>query len=204
MKEVVAIDKLAQARTLLSPVRVQLLEHLEEPRSCRELSDLVGQTQQRINHHLKEMLKARLIRIVSRKKKRNLIEATYQRVGKAYWFSPQLARPGAMSPRAFRDKLSLHKLLVVAESLADDAARLLQATDAGSVPSLGFDAEIVLRSEDERQAFARDVLRAMHGVFERYQGVGGDGERYKVLLAAYPTPDSQMPRVRNDNDPREE
>lgn len=187
MNEVVVLDQLKQAKALLHPVRVRLLDLLETPRTCRELAELVGQTQQRLNHHLKEMVAAGLVQVTARQKKKNLLEATYLRTGKAYWFSPQLARAGGASARELRDRLSLSKLLVLAETLSEDAGRLLSRATDTSVPSLALDAEVTLRSPEERQEFTRDVLRALHSVLEKYQATVDGAERYRVVIGAYPT-----------------
>ena len=49
-----------------------------------------------------------------------------------------------------------------------------------------FDAEIVLKNEEERQAFAHDILRAFHSVAEKYQGGIAGGRKYKVVVCSYP------------------
>jgi DNA-binding transcriptional ArsR family regulator len=187
MKQLVKVDRLAQARALLHPIRLELVERLAEPRTCRELSESLGVTQQRLNHHLKELVKLGLVAIERTNRRGNLLEAVYRRTAKAYWLAPELVRAPASRERA--EQLSLHNLLVMAETLSADAAKLLDRVGAEEVPSLGFDLELALEGESEREAFTRDLLRAIHQVAERYQGRPGD-PRFKVLVSAYPVPDA--------------
>ncbi len=185
MFEVVEVRRLAQAKALLHPVRVHLLHHLAEERTCRELAELLDLSQQRVNHHLKEMLKAKLIARVRTNRKGNLLEAVYQRSSKAYWFSPELARFGVPSQQ-IREELSLHNLLVIAETLQLDVVRLLADAGTREIPSLGFDAEVVLSSDAQRQEFTKDILRAFHQVSEKYQGPASSAGRFKVTVTCYP------------------
>jgi len=124
---------------------------------------------------------------VKTQRKGNLLEAVYQRTSKAYWFSPRLALPQKRRDRLIQDQVALHNLLVMAESLQADVAELLGRTDDSEVPNMGFEAEIVLNDDAERQAFTHDTLRAFHRVAEKYQRGAGSGARYKGMVCSYPT-----------------
>src|SRR5687768_10122674 len=124
MREVFEIRDLPQAKALLHPVRIELLKLLGHERTCRELAERLELSQQLVNHHLKELLRLELIEISRSNQKANLLEAVYRRVGKAYWFSPQLVR-GDVSSEELRERLSLHNLLVMAETLQSDVVTLL-------------------------------------------------------------------------------
>src|SRR5690606_14319666 len=115
MKEVENIRRLSQAKVLLSPIRIQLLGMLQEPRTCGELAKALSLSQQRINAHLKELLREKLIVIARRRKVRNLIEATYQAIAKTYWMSPALLRDPEITAAKLQERLSLNNLLVLSE-----------------------------------------------------------------------------------------
>jgi len=72
----------------------------------------------------------------------------------------------------------------LAEEVQEDIAALASTRDAESTPSLGLDAQIVLRDPDERSAFLRDVQRAFTRLAEKYGGTKGDA--YRIALACYP------------------
>ena len=189
MRELLAIRSVEQARVLLNPIRIKLVELLREPRTCAELASALDLTPQRINNHLKALRDAGLVRIASRRQVRNLVEATYQAEGKAYWLSPRIVREDPPTDRALRDELSLHNLLVTAEEIQEDVAELLSRTDDEEVPSLGLSIEITLGSAESRNAFTREVLEALRPVVERYQEPqSNEGRGYKLQLLCYPEP----------------
>jgi hypothetical protein len=82
--------------------------------------------------------------------------------------------------------MSLHNLITLSEELQEDAAALLSVVDESEVPSFGLSAEITLRSEEDRQAFAKDYLKAMQQL-ERYEGRGRRKHKYTAMVACYPT-----------------
>lgn len=188
MRELVPIRELQTARVLLNPIRIELVRLLREPKTCGELASALDLTPQRINNHLKALRDAGLVAVHSQRQVRNLIEATYQAEGKAYWLSPRLLRDEPTG-RELADQLSLHNLLVTAETVAEDVAVLLDRTPDVEVPSLGLTVEIALRDEGERKAFAADVLKTLRPVVEKYS-VDGGGTRFKLQLICYPDPDS--------------
>ena len=152
MKELVRITTLERAQRLLHPLRVELLRRLAEPRTCAELAADLKYSQQRVNHHLKELRQADLIRIHHTRRVRNLLEATYIATAKAYWISPRLLRDPSLTAKGLRDQLSLNNLLVLAEAVQEEVGDLLEHADAGEeIPSFGLQLDISLRDDDERQ-----------------------------------------------------
>ena len=186
MKELHQIKDLHQAKALLNPLRVAMLHLLHEPKTCLELAEALELSQQRANNNIKELLKAGLVRKIETRRKRNLIEGVYQAVGKTYWFSPQLAR--AKNAAQFRDQQSLHNLMRLSERLQEDASQLLSRTTGETVPSIGLTADIVLRTDREREDFAKEFLTAIHRVLEKYQGAGKKSESFTAMVACYPSP----------------
>jgi hypothetical protein len=130
-------------------------------------------------------IKVKLIRIAKSRKIRNLIEATYQSVGKTYWFSPKILHSGD-ADKKFQEKLSLSNLLVMSESIQEDVGELLGQADAKEVPSIGISAEITLASEEERNEFSRDLLKALETVIQKYEKSPGKGNSYTMNLMCYP------------------
>ncbi len=190
------IRELATARVLLNPIRIELVRLLHQPKTCSELASALKLTPQRVNNHLKALRDAGLVALHSQRKVRNLIEATYLAEGKAYWLSPRLLRDEPTG-RELADQLSLHNLLVTAETIGEDVAALLERTADEEVPSLGLTVEIALRDDAQREAFAADVLQALRPVVERYS-VDGGGVRFKLQLVCYPDPQGQAPDQGNE------
>jgi DNA-binding transcriptional ArsR family regulator len=186
MQHLARIHDLEAARAALHPSRVQLLAQLREPHTCAELAQALGHSPQRVHNHLKELLRLGLIRVTRRRRVKHLTESTYQAVAKAFWLSPRLVR--SESARG-RDRLALHELLTIAETMNDEVAALLERTEADEIPSLAFDVALRLHSAEQRAAFARDVLTALRPVIEKYQGPANADHPYKLRLVCYPSPE---------------
>ncbi len=191
MRELVPIRELQTARVLLNPIRIELVRILREPKTCGELAAALDLTPQRVNNHLKALRDAGLVAVTRRRQVRNLIEATYQAAGKAYWISPGLLREDGPTGRELADQLSLHNLLVTAETITEDVAVLLDRTVGQEVPSLGLSVEVGLQDDAQRQAFAADVLAALRPVVERYSASAA-GARFKLQLLCYPDPEDHQ------------
>ena len=184
--DVVHVRELEQARALLHPIRVAVLQRLREPHTCADLAKALGMTAQRMNHHVKALVEAGLVRVVREERVRNLMRATYQAVGKVVWLSPSIARDPSIDERAERDRMSLHALLEMAETVQDEVAALLSRTSSAEVPSLGLNVEVHLRDEAHRKAFAKDVLDALAPVIRQYQGPAADAGPFRLTLMCYP------------------
>jgi DNA-binding transcriptional ArsR family regulator len=186
MKELHHITQIEQARVLLNPIRIDILDQLRKPTVVSQVASELQMSAQRVNNHVKELLNVNLIEIVSETAKRHLIEKTYQTVAKTYWLSPRLTRKMGLDKQKLEEQLSLHNLLKMSEELQEDAAALLGRVRKSEVPSIGVSAEIRLRSGDERKKFAQDYLRLMHELLEQYQGTGPTKTKYKAMLVCYP------------------
>ena len=68
---------------LLHPKRVEILGILRERGTCTELARQLGTSAQNANNHVKALLRAGFVRVVERRKKRNLTESVYQACSKA-------------------------------------------------------------------------------------------------------------------------
>jgi DNA-binding transcriptional ArsR family regulator len=185
MQHCAEIRELETARVALNPARVQILDRLREPKTCAELAAELGHSPQRVNNHVRELLRCGLVVVTRRRRVKNFTEATYQAVAKVFVLSPWLVRPEVARER---DELSLHNLLATAASIQEDVTALLQRTEEEEVPSLAFDVDIHLRSAEERSAFARDALAALRPVVERYQGAPAPEHAYRFRVVCYPSP----------------
>jgi DNA-binding transcriptional ArsR family regulator len=78
-----------QASTLLSPERLRLLAHLGAPDSASGLSRRLGVGRQRINYHLRELERARLVEFVDERRKGNCVERRVRATASSYLISPE-------------------------------------------------------------------------------------------------------------------
>jgi DNA-binding transcriptional ArsR family regulator len=180
MQDVVYLDRLEQAETLLKPKRVELLRRLAEPRSCTELGAELGDAPQKVYYHVKKLEAAGLVDRVGERRVRAITEGIYQARARSYWLSPQLVGRIGGSRRA-GGELSLGFLLDLAEEIQADVARL--ADGETEVPSLGLSAEVRITPE-RREAFLCELRTTFEDLLTRYGG--RDGESFRVALTCYP------------------
>jgi DNA-binding transcriptional ArsR family regulator len=192
MRDVLYLEEIEQAEALLKPQRVEVLRQLAEPRTCSEVAERLGQTPQRVYYHVKRLVDAGLVDLVSERKVRGIHEGIYQAGARSYWLSPRLV--GRIGLRKARDELSLGYLLDLMEEVQADIAALDRA--APELPSIGLSGEIHVRPED-RQEFLNELQSMLQGLFTRYGGAEGDG--FKLAVACYPQapaePDPAAPAV---------
>ncbi|MGV9978493.1 helix-turn-helix domain-containing protein [Micromonospora wenchangensis] len=180
MRDVLYLEQIEQAETLLKPQRVDVLRQLAEPRTCTEVAARLEQTPQRVYYHVKQLAAAGLVKQVASRKVRGISEGIWQAVARSYWLSPRLVgRIGGA--RRVSDELSLGHLLDLMEEVQADVAALDR--DAPELPSIGVSGEIRVPAE-RRQDFLHDLQSTLQDLFTRYGGVEGDA--FKLAVACYP------------------
>ncbi|GAB3967358.1 ArsR/SmtB family transcription factor [Plantactinospora veratri] len=88
MRDVMYLEQIEQAETLLKPQRIEVLRQLAEPHTCTEVAAQLGQTPQRVYYHVKRLVDAGLVDQVSERKVRGISEGIYQASARSYWLSP--------------------------------------------------------------------------------------------------------------------
>jgi len=179
IRDVLYLERIEQAETLLKPQRVEVLRQLGEPRTCTEVGTLLGQSPQRVYYHVKRLVDAGLATRVSERKVRGIQEGIYQASAHSYWMSPGLV--GRLGLRRAQDELSLGYLLDLVEEVQADIAGLDRA--APELPSIGVSGEVRVPPE-RREEFLDDLRAALQDLFIRYGGAQGDA--FKLAVACYP------------------
>jgi DNA-binding transcriptional ArsR family regulator len=179
MRDVLYLDRIEQAETLLKPQRIDVLRQLAEPRSCTEVATRLDQTPQRVYYHVKRLVEADLVTQVSERKVRGIHEGIYRASARSYWLSPRLV--GRIGLRKKQDEMSLGYLLDLMEEVQADVGALDRT--APDLPSIGVSGEIRVRPE-QRQEFLDDLKTVLQDLFTRYGGAEGDA--FKLAVACYP------------------
>jgi DNA-binding transcriptional ArsR family regulator len=184
MKDLLYLERVEQAETLLKPHRIEVLRQLAEPRSCTEVAARLDQTQQRVYYHVKRLVEQDLVTQVAERRVRGINEGVYQATARSYWVSPRLV--GRIGGRQHRDEASLGYLLDLMEEVQSDVAALhTRATrrTEPDLPSLGVSGEIRVQPE-RRPEFMADLKTALQELFTKYGGAEGDA--FKLAVACYP------------------
>ena len=167
MRDLLVLDRLEQAETLLKPHRIDVLRQLAEPRSCTEVAARLDQTQQRIYYHVKRLAEQGLVTQVAERRVRGINEGLYQATARSYWLSPRLV--GRIGASATRDEMSLGHLLDLTEEVQSDVAALHAVVGGPELPSLGVSGDIRVRPE-QRAEFLAELRSTLEGLFSRYGG----------------------------------
>ena len=175
MRDVLYLEQIEQAEALLKPQRVEVLRQLARPKSCTEVGSALGQSPQRVYYHVRKLVDAGLVTLVSERRVRGIQEGVYQASAQSYWLSPQLV--GTVGTRKVQDELSLGYLLNLVEEVHDDLAKV---TDG---PTLGVSGEIRL-PQGNRKAFLDDLRTTLQELFARHGGA--DGDAFRLAVACYP------------------
>ena len=190
MQDVLYIERVEQATTLLKPQRIELLKRMDEPRTCPELAGFFGESPQKIYYHVKALEKAGLVERTGERRVRGVVEGFYQAKARSYWLAPQLVgRIGGR--RLAQDQLSLRVLLSLAEEIHDDIGHLAHET-ARETPSLGLSAHIHLPDGNRRGEFLQEVQAVFQDLARKYGLPEGDtppvapGQSFRLVLACYP------------------
>jgi DNA-binding transcriptional ArsR family regulator len=190
MRDVMLIEEPEQAAAILNPIRLELLRRSDEPRTCTDLAEALGETPQKIYYHVKVLERAGALERVDERRVRAIHEGYYQATARAYWLSPRII--GHIGgPRRARASTSLGALLPLAEELQSDVGRLSE-TGRGTGAAMGFSAQVRLARPEDRTAFLSDIQNAIQTIAKRYGGAGPsrpgqtDTDTFRLVFACYP------------------
>ena len=183
---VAILEDAEQVAALAHPLRVALLDALRTPDSSAGAARRIGETRQKVNHHVRALLDAGLVRSAGERRAGNFIEQLYESVAGSFVVSPRLACGGDERTRALETQLPLEHLVNIGERIQRDAIELLDraAFDGDDIPSLTVEAEVRFADAETRTAFMRDYMAALKPLVKKYGGRRGDP--YRVAIAVYP------------------
>jgi DNA-binding transcriptional ArsR family regulator len=158
MEEVYKVKSLKELKALANPKRIQILKLLvESPKSAKEVADELGEPQNKIHYHLKELQRAGLIRVEGEKRKGNLIERLFRSRAKFFTVDWSLFQEKTKRREALLDTLS--------SVLEVGLLELRKAADAGLVTDKVADLAIPLHST---LTVKKERLLELRGTFERF------------------------------------
>ena len=177
MQDVLYIEDVNQAMTLLKPIRLEILKRLDEPRTCPELAEYFDETPQKIYYHVKALESAGLVEKVEERRVRGVIEGHYQASARAYWLAPKLVGQigGA---KVAQDQVSLRVLGN-------------QSALGRNVPSLSLSAHIHLPDGNRRAAFLQELQEVFQQLARKYslpeeEALLTDEQGFRLVLMCYP------------------
>jgi DNA-binding transcriptional ArsR family regulator len=183
---VAVLDDPERVAALAHPLRVVILDALREPDSAAGVARRIGEPRQKVNHHVKALHDAGLLRAVGERRNRNFVEQLYQAVASSFMVSSRLACSGDRRVEALRSQLPLEHLVELGERVQRDAIALLDraAFDGEEIPSLSIDADVRFPDAASRAAFMAEYLELLKPLLKKHGARAG--ERYRVATVVYP------------------
>lgn len=189
------VNDFDRAYSLLHPVRRRILEMLREPMSSAGIAQRLKLPRQKVNYHVKEMARTRLLWPAGRKRKRRYHEQCYVASAKAYVLSPELLGKLSADTGITADRLSAGYLLGLGAQMQKELSYALEmARRAGkTVATLSVNTEIRFTSTEQRAEFTKALEKAIVGVvgkhtspFKKADGSPGAGRAFRLVVGCYP------------------
>jgi DNA-binding transcriptional ArsR family regulator len=192
MERSMVLDQPEQLRALTHPSRLRVLDALREPDSAAGVARRLDEPRQRVNHHVRELAKAGLVIDAGERRKGNFVEQLYEATAGTYVLSPRLTWGDRDRLRAATDQVALDQLIHFGETVARDAAALLDraAFDGEQIPSAAVSAVVRLPDADARAAFLDEYLGLLRDLVERH--ARPDGQEFTVGLVVHPTVEEEQ------------
>jgi len=183
------ISSPGRAAMLLDPLRLRLLEGLREPDSAAGLARRLRLPRQRVNYHLRELEKQRLVELVGKRRRGNCTARLLRATARAYVISPAALGGVAADPAAVQDRFSAAYLLAItARTLRDVGALDARAQKAGRrLATLTLETEVRFASAEARTGFANELAGAVARLAAKYHDEKVSGGRpFRFVVAGHP------------------
>lgn len=179
-----------RAATLLQPLRLEILHELREPDSAAGLARKLRLPRQKLNYHLRELEKEKLVEFVEERRKGNCVERLVRASARYYVINPAALGALAADPAGMQDRFSSAYLTAVAARTIRDLATLRErATQAGKrLATFTLEAQVRFASAPGRQAFTQELASAIARLAAKYHDEKSPGgRRFNFVLGAYPS-----------------
>ncbi|WP_420451540.1 helix-turn-helix domain-containing protein [Ilumatobacter sp.] len=200
-RDISLVDDVVVARLLLDPLRSRVLAALATPGSASTVAAELGETRQRVNHHLRTLEEHGLVRLVEERPRRGLVERIVVATSDAVLLAPSLAGDNAphVRPDDRRDeRLASRYLLAIAARLVSEVGDLARSARAAGrpLPTLTVDADVRFATAADRAEFARRLTATIHDLVAEFHDEAAPGGRWhRLVVAAHPRPTRDLERT---------
>ena len=193
--DVDVIESADRAQVLLHGVRIELLEHLAEPDSAAGLGRRLGLPRQRVNYHLRELERERLIELVEERRRGNVTERIYRRTGTSYAVSPKALGAIASNLDDVQDRFSSTYQIALASRVIGELGTLQAGAAAArkKLPTFALEVAVRFATAAERNAFAEELADSVASLVRKYHDEKAPrGRSFRFYLGAYPRPKEEV------------
>jgi len=188
MENIFLIQSPQQAKAIFKPIRLEILQLLNQPHTCTELAEVLNTSPQKIYYHIKILQDSGLVKKVREERVRGIMEGYYQASAASYMLSPGMVEKLGGAEMA-KQQLSLANLLNLIQQMQAEITVLSQLKE--EIPSIGLSAQISLNSPADRSAFHAELQECIQKLAEKYgarqESPPHPNDVYRLILACYPT-----------------
>lgn len=192
------VREVKRASVLLHALRLRIVAELREPDSASGLARRLRIPRQKINYHLRELEKERLVELVEERRKGNCTERIVRASARSYLIDPAALGPLATDPSEIQDRFSSAYLVAVAARAIRDLAVLRARPEKGQkkLATFTLQTEVRFASTAGAHAFAEELATQMGRLIAKYHDEkAAGGRRFQVFLGSYPTPTEKEERA---------
>ncbi len=186
----------ARAAAALHPLRLTLLRELREPASAAALARKLELPRQKVNYHLRELERLKLVDHVEDRRKGNCIERVVQASARHYLIDPGAFGDLAADPAAIRDRFSWAYLVSIASKAVQDLATLRRRADSvkKKLPTFTLDTALRFDSPAALHAFTEELSNEFARLAAKHQSsenadegsAASKARSFRFFLGAYP------------------
>jgi len=187
--DLAVIEDLSQAAVLLDPLRLRIMTAAREPVSAADVARSLRLPRQKVNYHVRQLARAKLLRRAGQARRRNLVEQRYVASAAAYVLSPALLGPIAVGDGPAAGGFSAPRLVALAARAQADVSRAIaEASTRGlRLAATAVATDVHFDTADARRAFADALHAAVTDVVSRFGAARRESARpYRLLVACYP------------------
>jgi DNA-binding transcriptional ArsR family regulator len=178
----------SQLAAALSPLRMRVLNEMQEPQSATTLSPRLGLSRQTLNYHLRELEREGFLELVEERARRGCTERMLKVTSRAFVVNPALLGALADDPDQARDRFSSAFLLATAARLIRDVALLdRRAREVDQrLATFSMDCEVGLASPAAYRSFTEELASAVTRIAAKYDTSASKSRHFRVVLGSHP------------------
>ena len=191
------VEQVDRAAVLMDPLRLRIVEELQEPDSASGLARKLSLPRQKLNYHLRELEGSGFVELVEERRKGNCTERILRTAARAFVVAPRALGGVAADPDRIGDRFSSAYLVALAARVIRHVGLLREraAKARKKLPTLSMQTQVRFASAKERNGFAEELTEAVEQLVAKYHDEKAPGGRsFEVFLGSYPAVDGPKAR----------
>jgi DNA-binding transcriptional ArsR family regulator len=178
-----------QLAAVLSPLRMRVLEEMQEPQSATSLAPRLGLSRQTLNYHLRELEREGFLEVVEQRQRRGCVERLMKVTSRSFVVNPALLGGLIGDTTQVRDRFSTAHLMAIASGVVRDVAVLSERARAVDerLATFTLDCEIAFASPAAFRSFGEELASAVARLAAKYDQPSAKSRRFRVVVGSHPS-----------------